>query len=43
MNCFQYGWKRTLIDDTIDDDEESWFMNEKLNTWHCMKHVISEN
>jgi len=41
MNCFQYGWKWTFIDDTIDDDEQSSFMNDKLNTWHHMKHVTS--
>jgi hypothetical protein len=26
MNCFQYGWKWTFIDETIDDDEQSSFM-----------------
>ncbi len=41
MNCFQYGWKWTFINDMIDDDEQSSFMNDKLNTWHHMKHVIS--
>jgi hypothetical protein len=25
MNCFQYGWKWTFIDDMIDDDEQSFY------------------